>query len=408
MTLVRAPLRRRSPLAAVVAAAVVAVAIAGLVGVPAPPASAHTGDLATPIFERMSPTAPGIGVQIAYSANYELLVTNSGQHDITFLADSGEPFLRIGPKGVAANFASPTFYDSNVPEGLSAYPPQARPGADVAPIWRTVSVQPNWGWYDHRLHPAGQYLPPEVVKAGKVAVLGRWTVPFRLGDQAGQLEGRFEYDPPTGAYTAVQKSSPTPAPGVTIQVVSARTVPAVFVENLSPDPVVVLGQDGEPFARIGPKVTEVNAKSPTWGAIQQALGKEPSAVADAGAAPEWQQVADTPRWNWLEFRAAAPKSDPPRAVIDRGKTTTVKTWSIPYLVGERRNVVEGETRWVPIATLRKQAARPPGSGSGGGSKWPLYVALAVAGAVLAAGGWLVTSVLRHRTRPAAKGEPWTS
>ncbi|HEV7534255.1 MAG TPA: hypothetical protein VGP90_01395, partial [Acidimicrobiia bacterium] len=221
-----------------------ALAALALLTLPVGPASAHSGDLANPIYERMSPTTPGIDVKVVYSANYELLVTNSGPQDITFLADSGEPFLRIGPKGVAGNFASPTFYDSNVPEGLASYPAQAKPGADVPPVWHTLSAQPSWGWYDHRLHPAGQVIPPEVIKADKVAVLGRWTVPFKLGEAgpSGQLEGRYEYDPPRGSYASVQKSPSKPATGLTIQVVSARAVPAVFVENLSPDPVVILGQ----------------------------------------------------------------------------------------------------------------------------------------------------------------------
>jgi hypothetical protein len=408
---------------AVMRRAFVATLLVALALLPVGPVSAHSGDLANPIFERMAPTAPGVDVQVAYSAEYELLVGNTGPQAITFLADSGEPFLRIGPKGVEANFASPTFYDSNVPEGLSDYPPQAKPGPDVPPVWRTLSVQPNWGWYDHRLHPAGQVVPPEVIKADKVAVLGRWTVPFRLepagpatagqSAQSGQLEGRFEYDPPRGAYTAVQKSSQTPADGLKIQVVSGRTVPAVFVENLTPDPVVILGQDGEPFARIGPKVSEVNGKSPTWAAIQQASGKNPSGTADVAAAPDWQQVSDTPRWSWLEFRAAAPKADPPAAVVDRGKTVTVKEWSIPYLIGNRRQTLDGVTRWVPIAELRRQAANPtaglPGAPGGGGhSRTGLLIALAATVAVLGAAAWLVTSIVRNRNRSAAKGEPWTS
>ena len=404
----RRPLRVRRAGAALVALV--------LLALPGPLASAHSGDLATPIFEQMSPTAPGIDVQIAYSANYEVLVTNRSQEIITFLADSGEPFLRIGPKGVAGNFASPTFYDSNVPEGGSALPPQAKPGAEVPPIWRTVSVQPSWGWYDHRLHPAGQIVPPEVIKADKVAVLGRWTIPFKLGEAAGPsgaLEGRFEYDPPRGSYAAVQKSSQTPATGLKIQVVSGRTVPAVFVENLTSDPVVILGQDGEPFARIGPKVSEVNGKSPTWAAIQQASGKNPSDTADVAAPPAWQEVADTPRWSWLEFRAAAPKADPPAAVVDQGKTVTVKEWSIPYLIGDRRQTLTGVTQWVPIAELRRQAANPAAGlggtgGSGGHSKTGLLIALAATVAVLGAAAWLVTSILRNRNGSAGKGEPWTS
>jgi hypothetical protein len=349
----------------------------------------------------MSPTAAGIKVEVAYSANYQLIVSNTTSQPLTFLADSGEPFLEIGADGVRGNFASPTFFDSNVPGGRETYPPQAKPGPDVAPIWRKLSKQPSWGWYDHRLHPSESYVPPEIIKARKVTVLGRWRIPLRYGDQAGELQGRFEYRPPLGSYGMVQKSPQEPAPGVTIQVVSASVVPAVFVKNESPTPIVVLGGEGEPFARIGPKggVTEVNVKSPTWVEVQQALGKDPSDEADAAAEPKWQQVAPTPAWNWLEFRAAAPKSDPPQPVIEGGKAVTVKTWSIPYLIGERRGSIEGITEWVPIAELQKRATGggSAGGGSGGGeSNVGVYAGVGLALAVLAAGIWLVSSRVRSR------------
>ena len=183
---------------------------------------------------------------------------------------------------------------------------------------------------------------------------------------------------------------------MTIQVVSASVVPAVFVKNDSPTPVVVLGGQGEPFARIGAKggATEVNLKSQTWVEIQQAIGKDPSDEADATAEPKWQQVAPTPAWNWLEFRAAAPKSDPPQAVIDSGKTVTVKTWSIPYLIGDQRGSIEGITEWVPIAELRERAGGTAASDDG--SDLPIYGGLALGIAFLLGAGWLVAS-WRNRT-----------
>ena len=379
-----------------------AVALVGLtVGPAAPPAGAHMGDgLSQPIFETMSPTVAGVKIEVAYSANYQLIVSNTSSEPLTFLADTGEPFLEIGPEGVRANFASPTFYNSNDPGGRDTFPPQAKPGADVTPIWKRLSRQPSWGWYDHRLHPAEYYVPPEIIKAKKVAVLGRWQVPLRYGDQTGELQGRLEYRPPYGSYSMVQKSPQEPATGVTVQVVSASVVPAIFVKNESPTPIVVLGEQGEPFARIGPKdgVTEVNLKSPTWTLVQQALGKTPSDEADPTAEPKWQQVAPTSAWNWLEFRAAAPKSDPPQPVIDAGKTVTVKTWSIPYLIGTKRGSIDGITEWVPIAELQKQL---PGVGSaagseGGGSNTGVYAGVGLAAAVLAAGIWLVSSRVRSR------------
>ena len=344
----------------------------------------------------MSPAVGGVAVNVAYSANYQLIVSNTTAQAVTFLADSGEPFLEIGPDGVRGNFASPTFFSSNNPGGRDSFPPGAKPGADVTPIWKKLSRQKSWGWYDHRLHPTESYVPPEIVNARKVVVLGRWRIPLRYGDQTGELQGRFEFRPVHGSYAMVQKSPKEPAPGVTIQVVSGSIVPAVFVKNDSPTPVVVLGGQGEPFARIGAKggATEVNLKSQTWAEIQQALGKDPSDEADAAAEPKWQQVAPTPAWNWLEFRAAAPKSDPPQAVIDSGKTVTVKTWSIPYLIGDQRGSIEGITEWVPIAELRERAGGTAGSDDG--SDLPLYGGLALGIAFLLGAGWLVASLRKRR------------
>jgi len=402
--------RRRLAVRLAGAAAVIAVAAALAVGPAAAPASAHSGDgLTQPVLDQVSPLPPGITVQVAYSVNYELLVGNPTPQAITFLADSGEPFLRIGPAGVEGNFASPTFYASNAPEGLSQFPPEAKPGSEVTPVWRKISAQPEWGWYDHRLHPTVTYVPPAIIRAGKPAVLGTWRIPFRTGDgpgQPGEVKGRFEFRPPTGSYTMVQQSAANPAEGVKIQVLPSATVPAVFVENLRPDPVVILGRDGEPFARIGPKITEVNLRSPTW-AEMQALGHDPPAEADSAAPPQWHQVADTPRWSWPELRAAAPKADPPAAVVKAGKAVTVRNWSIPYLIADRRASVAGVTRWVPIADLRRQAAGGPGGSGGDGRPLGLYAALAAA-AALGGGGWLVTSKVRSRSRTAVKGEPWTS
>jgi hypothetical protein len=392
----------RRPLAALAAASASLAALASVAAL-AGPAAAHGGagePQAEPIIESVMPLVPGVDIQVAFSVNYQFVASNTSGRTITFLGDTGEPFLRIGPDGVHGNFASPTFYDANVPEGAAQLPPQAKPGPDVPPIWRRLAREPSWGWYDHRLHPEGGSVPPEVIRADKVAVLGRWTVPFRIDDEPGEIKGRLEYQPPIGSFTMAQKSSSTPAEGVKIQVVPGRTVPAVFVENLSAEPVVVLGRSGEPFARIGPQISEVNTKSPTWAEIQQASGKDPADETDAAAEPQWRKVADTPRWQWLELRAAAPKDEPPAPVIAAGKAVTVRKWSIPYLVGDKRATIEGVTEFVPIAALRDRAA-----GAGGAAEQDEGFDLAISGgaalaaAVLGAGIWLVTSKVRSR-RPA--------
>jgi hypothetical protein len=74
--------------------------VAALLGLvtSAGPVAAHGGDgLSQPILESMSPVVPGITVEVVYSANYQFLVSNTTTQAVTFLADTGEPFLRIGP-----------------------------------------------------------------------------------------------------------------------------------------------------------------------------------------------------------------------------------------------------------------------------------------------------------------------
>lgn len=386
----------RRPLAALVAALAALVGFAALFGPAAGPAAAHGGGepQAEPIVEAVTPTVPGITIQVAFSVNYQFLASNTTTRTVSFLADSGEPFLRIGPDGVYGNLASPAFYQANVPDGGGRVPPQAKPGPAVPPVWRRLAREPSWGWYDHRLHPENGAVPPEVIRANKVAVLGRWSAAFRIDDQPGEIKGRLEYAPPTGSFTMMQKSSQTPAEGLKIQVLPGRTVPAVFLENLSPEPVVVLGRSGEPFARIGPQVSEVNLRSPTWSEIQQASGKDPSDETDAKAEPKWQKVADAPRWQWVELRAAAPKEEPPAPVIAQGKAVTVRTWSIPYLLGDRRETIEGITEFVPIAAMRDRALGKAEQDEG--FDLVLYGGAALAVAVLGGGIWLVTSKVRRR------------
>jgi hypothetical protein len=178
------------------------------------------------------------------------------------------------------------------------------------------------------------------------------------------------------------KSPETLADGVKVQVVPARTVPAVYLENTSPTPVTVLGKEGEPFVRIGPKA-EVNLNSPSWVEMAQARGETPEQKADAQAPPNWREVQPTPRWSWLEFRAINPSKDPPEAIIRRNSPTTVKTWSIPLLIGDKRIEVLGFTQFVPVSIMRTGAAgQGATSGKSGGSKLPIFTALALATVVV--------------------------
>jgi hypothetical protein len=327
-----------------------AMALTGLV---APPAGGHGGDLlAKPIIERVRPQLDGVLAEIAFSVNFQVILENKSSTDVSVMAPTGEPFLRIGPQGVFANWISPFWFDSNSPGGAGQMPDWVKPGPENAPDWRRVAVEPSWGWYDHRLHPVERYVDPEIKKKRQPARLGDWSIPIRYGDQDGGIEGYFEYKPMVGSWKSVLRSSETPAEGVKVGVVSSNIIPALFVENNSPKTVMVLGRENEPFVRLGPKA-EVNTSSPLYVEITQARGETPNQPADSKAPPSWKEVGSKARWGWLELRARPP-SEPPKAAVESKRATDVVKWKVPLMVGEERIELAGVTQFVPIAGFAKR------------------------------------------------------
>lgn len=365
----------------VVITAVLALAVAG----PPPAAEAHMGDSRIePTLEQIEPEIPDLHAEVAFTANYQFVVENPSANEVVILADTGEPFVRIGSEGAFGNFNSPSWYNSNVPDGLlpEQIPERAEAGADVEPAWVRVSREPSWGWYDHRLHPGQRVLDEEVLEATETVDLGPWEVPIRYGDTEGRIRGRFEYKPQLGIYESRLRSPERPVEGVRVGVVSAQ-IPAIYLENTSERTVTVLGMEDEPFVRIGPHV-EVNLHSPTYVRMEQAEGRTPTAEADADLAPQWRRIQESPRWRWLEFRAAPPEGDPRQEWVRREDPTTVKTWDVPVIIGEDRSEISGITQFVPIAEARARAGGELGNGTG--SSLPL---LAGIGLVTGAVGYLV-------------------
>ncbi|HTD58916.1 MAG TPA: hypothetical protein VK672_08480, partial [Solirubrobacteraceae bacterium] len=158
---------------------------------------------------------------------------------------------------------------------------------------------------------------------------------------------RFHLAPvATGVFTPRLTSPEEPFPGVRVQLIAGR-VPALFLENTGDEPVVVLGAAGEPFLRIGPEGTSANVRSPTWQRTGKAEVTTTAPPVDAKAAPAWQTQSSTPSYAWIEFRAAPPASEPPRATART--RATVRRWAVPLRRGAARVVVGGSIEWIPTA-----------------------------------------------------------
>jgi hypothetical protein len=238
---------------------------------------------------------------------------------------------------------------TNSPNGDAPIPADAQPGAP--PSWERVSAEPAWGWFEHRLHPAPQGVPPDVSRTRRLTTLARWSVPFDYGGQPVDVSGRIVYEPVRGAVTTRLRGTTRPFRDVEVQLAPGR-VPALFLANRSTEPVVVTGRDGEAFLRVGPDGADVNRRSPTWADDARAQGQDlavAAAVVDPTAPPDWAPVAGAQTYSWLEFRGLYEHDRPPRRVLEAGKTAVLRAWTVPLEHGGRRVELRGETVWKPVS-----------------------------------------------------------
>jgi hypothetical protein len=181
-------------------AAVGLLSLVALIGM-APPASAHSvsGVGATnwkTTLTSVAPVLPGLTVKVVENGS-RVEVVNHGPEVLVFGYD-GEPYLRIGPKGVFINTLSPAAYlncsraGCPVPDFASATAP---------PKWEQISTGQTILWHDHRTHWMGKQVPPDVARAPGVRhVQARWTVTMVRGAQSVTASGDYVWVPGSTAF----------------------------------------------------------------------------------------------------------------------------------------------------------------------------------------------------------------
>ena len=259
-------------------------------------------------------------IAVVTSVAEQLVLTNPTEQRVDVLDDDGDPFLRIGPRGVLANLSSPAWYLTNNPLGVGRVPAGVRAGA--RPRWARVAADPSWGWFDHRLHPSEVTVPADVRAAGEPAELARWSVPLRVGTARVALTGAIRFEPVLGTLVS-ELTDPPDVRGLTLTTLAGR-VPGMFLDNRTGQRVTVLGAGGEPFLRFGSSGVEANIHSPSWLAARRAEGGPVRpALVDADSPPAWRRVSKVPRFGWIEPRAAYPQDSPLANVIEAGRTATL-------------------------------------------------------------------------------------
>jgi hypothetical protein len=112
--------------------------------------------------------------------------------------------------------------------------------------------------------------------------------------------------------------------------------------------VVVLGYEGEPYARLLPDGSaQVNVHSPATYLNESRSGDvTPPPEADAKAPPLWKASTDTGRLEWHDHRAHWMGTGTPAQVTNTSLRTRVFDYRVPIVVDGRRTTIEGTLFWV--------------------------------------------------------------
>lgn len=169
----------------------VGIAVVLISALAAKPAHAHTRTAETTNISSVvtNPSLPDGVVLTVHTGGFLVELSNATDADVIVTGYDGEPFLRIGPRGVFENRYSAATYLNQERYGDVALPPRVDP--DSPPDWLHVSNQSSWVWHDHRTH----WMSPQPPRFVDTSILTRLLMHARLVGpigSAGDDQGAFQ------------------------------------------------------------------------------------------------------------------------------------------------------------------------------------------------------------------------
>jgi hypothetical protein len=151
---------------------------------------------------------------------------------------------------------------------------------------------------------------------------------------------------PTNYETSITRVEP-PIAGLRVDVVDLGT--RLRLTNDTGRDVVVLGYEGEPYLRVGPRGAFENRRSPaTYLNRELVPTSPPPAHADADAAPDWHKVSGDAVVSWHDHNTHWMGSTSPPAVQDEaGRRHVIRRWTVELRDGRHEIAVRGLLTWVP-------------------------------------------------------------
>jgi hypothetical protein len=155
---------------------------------------------------------------------------------------------------------------------------------------------------------------------------------------------------PTNYETTVDGLRP-PVAGIHVRAVDLGT--SIELRNDTDRVVTVLGYQGEPYLRIGPRGVWQNARSPAvfLNRTRIPTRSAPHDQYDAKATPRWVKVSSAPVRSWHDHRTHVMSSDPPIVERDPGhRHVVIANWKVPVLDGGTRHSIVGDATYIPPAS----------------------------------------------------------
>ena len=139
-----------------------------------------------------APNEAGLEIRMFDGSVPGMLARNTSSKLLLIPGRQGEPFLKIGPRGVFGNERSPDFYVSGS-QTIRKVPPDADPAAP--PEWVRLSGEPVWSWLEHRARLPATVGHRSALGTTRHTVLS-WTTPLTFGAKDLEISGHVEWIPP--------------------------------------------------------------------------------------------------------------------------------------------------------------------------------------------------------------------
>jgi hypothetical protein len=133
-------------------------------------------------------------------------IDNEGSQTVTVIGAGGEPLLRIGPSGVDANLASPSW---RLTAAARQEAPTGLVSSALAPRWEHVTSEHQFSWLEERGDAPGIDPPAGAGARGPTFPVRRWTFPMAEGARRALVAAEVVWLPLTPGSSAGGRAGPS-------------------------------------------------------------------------------------------------------------------------------------------------------------------------------------------------------